>query len=494
MPVHAELVIDLHDVGVVAAESLERDDHVLPSLGKIATMWRTLGIDVTAMHVVKPGYSLRSSPVTTVEESRATTWWETESVFLEDEGFDVEIVHSAVGEDGFVGHEALVVTTALRRSDALGDDDADAIVIVMSNAAAVAPAVTHARGVPVMLAGTEVVDPSLAHALLDAEWFASFANRFADLPISDVELRDGHPWRDDQSISTPFTSLLGRDTSLASLPTMAESAVLFDADYFGVAEASLEATPTPTGVASVVRLLGLGELVHVEPATDGPESTVETTLVATLYRFAADHPELPIIVASNRPGVVVATSDLAAFGLRNARRFLRLCLPFRKSTFDESAFSGHLTAPRVVLERSLSEPLFAEDDASVRAPSVDDRGDDHSSSPSLILFANPNTAREDSTNWREATGRRFITLGDAVLDARPADQPEAEALPVSLGGCTDFSIRRPDLEPGSIVEAILDTTRQRWLIVSDPIERRTEVRALEASDDHHDIVTMQDAA
>ena len=145
---HAELVIDLNEVGSDVGKALGRDTAVLPSLGKVATLWRALGVDVTAMHVVVPGYSVRSSGHPSFSELHARTWWETESVFLDDETFDVHIVLSAVGDDGAVAQQSLVTTTALRRSDGLAADsvEGDAIVIVMTNSPAATVAVSHARG------------------------------------------------------------------------------------------------------------------------------------------------------------------------------------------------------------------------------------------------------------------------------------------------------------------------------------------------------------
>ncbi len=492
---HAELVIDLNEVGSDVGKALGRDTAVLPSLGKVATLWKALGVDVTAMHVVVPGYSVRSSGQPSFSELHARTWWETESVFLDDETFDVHIVLSAVGDDGPVAQQSLVATTALRRSDELAADSAegDAIVIVMTNSPDATVAISHARGVPVMLAGTIEPTTEISHARLDLQWMAMLANRFAPLSLGDVKLRNGQPWRNGKAICHSFSSTLGRDESVAILPSFAESVVIHDPDHFSVADDPLDATPGASGIASVVEVLGLGELVHVEGLTTdaASESLAETALVGTMYRYAADHPDTPIIIASGRPGFVVVASDLDTYGLINPRRFLRLCLPVRDSTFNEEAFDGRRMAARVLLERSLSEPLFAEDDSSIHSVSLHESDSARASSPTLVLFTNPNNSRETTHEWRHTSSRRFLMLGAEVTEAVPADEPAGDFLPVSLGGSTDFSLRRPDLHPGSIVEGILDKNRQRWIIVSDPIERRAVARVVILRDD---IFSVVDAA
>lgn len=481
----AELVIDLDVVGDDVGKAMGRDSAVLPSMIKIVQLWRSLGVEVSAIHLVVAGYSLRTSGRPSFEEHHVGTWWETETASVEENGLDVTIVPSAVNDEGPVGNDALVVTTALRRSDELVEDsDSPAsLVIVMSNSEAVAPAVTHARGVPVMLADTEAVDAELAHAHLDLSWMGMLANRYSPLELPDVELRDGRPWRGNDPICTSFDSLLGRDDSAATLPAFAASVVLFDPEHFAVHDGETDAIPDPLGVAAVVQMLGLGELVHVEtPSEESSPELVEASFVATMYRFAKDNPDTPIIVASSRPGVVVATSDLEAYGLINARRFLRLCLPHRDEVFNEMALTGRQSASRVIVERSLSEPLFAEEDTTIRSASLDEEESDRSASPTLFLFTNPAVTRETSHTWRAATRRRFLVLSEDVLGAKPADQLDDQPLPVSLGGCTDFRIRRPNLQAGSIVEGILDTTRERWIVVSDPIERREVARTLSGSD------------
>lgn len=485
----AELVIDLDDVAVDVGKALRRNVPVLPNILKIAELWRKLGVTVTAMHVIAPGTSLRSPGKPRFEELHVDAWWETEAPFAEEADFEATLVRSAINDDGPIGHHALVVSTALRRSDELATSpkSSDARVIVMSNSQSVAPAVTYARGVPVMLAGTIVVDATISHARLDRAWMGMLTNRFSIVSLPDIDLRSGRAWRNNVAITTPPDSLRGRDHSVAVLPPYAASLVLFDPGHFAVLDGIVESTPDPLGVAAVVQMLGLGELVHVETPSNPLASPdlVEAQLVATLYRFSTDHPEIPIIIASGRPGLIVATSDLETYGLCNGRRFLRLCLPYREDTLNEAALAGRQMVSRVIIESSLSEPFFAEEDSTIRSASRSEDELDGSASPTLFLFTNPAVTRESSTTWRDSTNRRFLVLGDEVLEAVPADELDRPALPVSLGGCTDFSARRPNLQPGAIVEGILDTTRQRWIVVSDPIERREIARTLErtASDD-----------
>jgi|GEM_PF-1648241 len=489
---HAELVIDLHEAGIDIGKALDRDDLVLPSLGKIASMWKQLGITVDTMHLVVPGYPVQESGQPSFSELHVTTWWQTESAFLEDEDFEVHVVPSTVGDDGPVGQNSLVVATALRRSDELAADSttSDVSVIVMTSAFDATVAVSYARGVPVMLAGCFPWGQEISHTHLKSDWLAQLANRHAPLRLRDVALRNGRPWSGGIAICPTLGSTLGRDESVAVLPTSAESAVIHDPEYFSVGTDSIDTAPGASGLASVVEVLGLGESVHVEGPLNGQptDAMVEATLLATMYRYARDHPQMPIIVASGRPGLVVATCDLDAYGLANPRRFLRLCLPERNSILDEEIFIGRSMAARVLLERSLSEPLFADDDSSVHSIAIDSGDFNRTSSPTLVLFTNPNSAREISKEWRQSCGRRFLMLGAQVTEAAPADEPRSEFLPVSLGGSTDFKLRRPDLTPGSIVEGVLDTKRERWIIVSDPIERRAVARTIILRDDMPSIV------
>jgi len=469
----AELVIDLNQLGDDAGKALGRDVAVFPSLNKVAAMWSALGVEVTAMHLITPGYSIRSSETPNFGAIHAATWWETESVFIEDAPFDAHISFCALGDDGPIGLHSLVVATALQRSDVMDQSgvEEEEMVIVMSNSAAVAPAVTHARGAPVMIAGTIVPDSGLSHARLDLSWMGMLTNRFAAFSIPDIELRKGRPWADGVAVCTPYGGTEGREPNTGVLPSFAASVAIFDPEFFSVFENYGEFTPDAAGVALVVHTLGLGELVHVEVASqDSTPDLAESRLVAAMYRYSHDHPDAPIVVASGRPGLIVATSDLEGYGLINERRFLRLCLPIRESTFNETAFEGRNAAARVVIERSLSEPLFAEGEEPT--PSLVQTAKARPSSPTLILYTNPKTAKEASTNWRQSTQRRFLMMGANSTEAVPADTPDGQFLPVSLGGCTDFSLRRPDLRAGCVVEGILDASGERWIIVSDPIERR----------------------
>lgn len=494
LEMQAELVIDLNGLGTDVGKALGRDVAVLPSLNKVAALWSALGVEVTSMHLITPGYSIRSSERPNFGEIHAATWWETESVFIEDSPFDAHISFCALGDDGPIGLHSLVVATALQRSDVMAQSgvEEDGMVIVMSNSAAVASAVTHARGMPVMIAGTIVPDSGLAHARLDPSWMGMLTNRFAAFSIPDIELRNGRPWADGVAVCTPYGGTEGRDLDAGVLPSFAASVAIFDPEFFRVFESDGDFTPDAAGVASVVHTLGLGELVHVEVGSqDSTPDLAESRLVAALYRYANDHPDVPIVVASGRPGLIVATSDLEGYGLINERRFLRLCLPMRETTFNETAFEGRTAAARVVIEGSLSEPLFAEGEkptpSLVQTPAVAEDDIDQSedsapqteerpSSPTLVLYTNPNTAKEASNNWRHSTQRRFLIMGATAAEAVPADAPDGQFLPVSLGGCTDFSLRRPDLRPGCVVEGILDASGERWIIVSDPIERRRAER------------------
>lgn len=475
----AELIVDLHDLGTDVGRALGRDVAVLPSLGNVSAMWNQLGIDVTAMHIV-------ASTDDSFSGHHTDAWWATEEVFLDDQDFEVELLRCPHGIEGPVALHDLVVTSALRRSDELAADDAnDTIVIVMSNAASVASAVTHARGVPVMIAATIIHDSGLAHTRLDLSWMGLMKDRFAVISLSDVELRNGRPWLGDVAVSTPYAGTEGRDETAATLPSFAESIAIFDPEYFNVKDSSGSASPGDVGLAAVVHTLGLGSLVHIDDVSGYADR--KTEVAASLYRFAADHPDAPIVVASTRPSIIAITSDLAGYGIPQPERVLRLCLPERESTYDEASFATSSAACRIVIERSLTEPLFIDDDIALDDEDADERhlqlvtGDGdvapvRQPSPTLKLYANPNTIREESGQWREANKRRFLMLGASGAEATPADANDGSFLPISLGGCTDFTVRRPALRPGCIVEGVLHPDGDRWLIVSDPIERRRRRR------------------
>ncbi|MFT7476579.1 MAG: hypothetical protein ACI81L_003536 [Verrucomicrobiales bacterium] len=488
----AELVIDLNDVGDDVGRALGREVAVFPSLGKLAEMWELLGVDVTVAHIVAPGLPVRSiEDDQSFGELHTAAWWKTESVFLENGPIEANLSFCALGEDGSVGLDALVVATALHRSDALADaDEAEpVIVIVMSNSPGVAPAVTHARGVPVMIAGTVIPHSGLAHARLELSWMSLLSNRFAALRLDDVELRNGRPWSDGVAVCTPFDGTEGRDSNVAVLPSFAESVALFDPEHFQAHDESAQAIPDDAGLASVIHALGLGTLVHIDHVGDRQRAnTLDTQTVASLYRYAFDHPDVPIVVASARPSTIAATSDLEHFHVAEPDRVLRLCLPKREISFDEESFSTSSAACRIVIERSLTEPLLAEDENAAddsdsgRHLTLIEGGENsvpivRSISPTLVLYTNPNTVRDDSKRWRHSTQRRFLLVGASGADATPADSFDGSFLPVSLGGCADFSARGPALRPGCVVEGILHASGERWIVVSDPIERRRLSRA-----------------
>ncbi len=478
MNMRAELIIDLHDVGTDVGRALGRDVAVLPALGNIAAMWRELGIDVTTMHVVAPADDSFSGRHT-------DAWWTTEQAFLDDQDFDVNLLRCPLGVDGPIALHELVITTALRRSDELAIDAShDSLVIVMSTAAEMAPAVTHARGVPVMIASTIIHDSSLSHARLDLSWMGVLKDRFAVISLSDVTIRDGRPWMGDIAISTPYTGTEGRDEKAATLPSFAESVAIFDPEYFQVSSPGGAASPRDAGLAAVVHTLGLGALVHIDDVTNyrGGDAQV----AAALYRYAADNPEAPIVVASARPSLIAITSDLDGYGISFPQRVLRLCLPERKTLYDEAGFATSSAACRIVIERTLTDPLFLDDTIELDGSHEADRHlqvvpeggleQTHQPSPTLKLYANPNTIREESGEWRVQNKRRFLLLGATGAEATPADGNDGSFLPISLGGCTDFELRRPALRPGCVVEGVLHPDGDRWLIVSDPIERRRRRR------------------
>lgn len=479
----AELIMDLHGVGADVGRARGRDVAVFPALGNVAQLWQRLGIDLAAIHVVAPGLSVREDAESqTFGELHTAAWWKTESVFLEDQSFDASLSFCALGDNGPVGLHELVTTLALSRSDALAESDDASLVIVMSNAPELAPAVTHARGVPVMIAGTIIPDSGLAHARLDLSWMGLLKDRFASFKLQGVELRDGRPWSNGVAVSTPYDRTDGRDTRVATLPSFAESIALFDPEYFQVHENA--ASPDDVGIASVIHTLGLGTLVHIDDLSSHAPSRIDTATAAALYRYAADNLDAPIVVASTRPSVIATTSALDTYQIANPERILRLCLPERERWFDESAFASHRTACRIVIERTLTEPLFGEGEEAAKegtskGPTLtllqggeNDAPPQRGTSPTLVLYANPNTIRDDSEEWRESRQRRFLMLGANGVEATPAHHGDGTFLPVSLGGCTDFLLRGPALRPGCIVEGVLNAAGDRWIVVSDPIERR----------------------
>ncbi len=470
----AEIVLDLPGMGDELGRVLDRDLRVLPSLNKIADMWAELGVEVTAFHVIAPGAPSSDTAdealaKQTFSELHMRAWWEAEQLFVEDRNFTVDLRYCAANDAGPVALDALIVTTALSRSDELAKIAGHSAVIVVSNRESVGSAVTHARGVTVMVAGTVIPDPSLAHVRLDPSWLSAWSNRMSQTVLDRVELRNGRPWKDGAAIGTPYDGTEGRNTALAVMPSFAKSVALFEPTAFSVAgeEAAHAPTPQAPGIATVVQRLGFGELVHVEVLGDSPTADAQAT--ATLYRFATDHPDASIIVASTRPSLIAATTDLDTYSITNKRRVLRLCLPERDVTFDEEAFAGESTACRIVIESTLSEPLFAAgENLNDTAASV--------GSPVLTLWTNPNTAKRDVADWRSSTQRHFVMIGADGTTASPADSAAGPSLPVTLGGCTDFEVRAPALRPGCVAEAVMNDNGDRWVIVSDPIERRRKPR------------------
>lgn len=475
----AELIVDLPNLGDAIGKAAGRDARLFPGLTNLAKMWSALGIEVDSFHLVTPGQHHDSGPAE-FAELHARAWWEAEQVFVDDEAFSVEF-HTYPSKAAHVAHDALVTTTALRRSDALaaGDGDAD-LVVVMSDSPHVAPAVTHASGAPVMLASTVVHDPGLSHIKLQSEWFAELHMRLASITLPDVQFTNGRPTRHGAGIATPFGGLEGRRSWLTKMSRFAKSIALYDPDRFAIISSGSEspavATPDPTGIAATVQLLGMGELVHVEVA-DPTDPHIDVSIVATMYRFAADYPDVPISIVSTRDSIIAATSDLNAFSIPNPRRVLRLCVPEREQTFDESVFAGATAAARIVLEHSQSAALFSGDV---------DTTNHHvqlSNSPVLTLWSNPDNAKKETADWRDKTQRRFLMMGADGTDATPADTSVGPVLPISLGGCTDFTARPPVFRAGSIVEGVLSPDGTRWLIVSDPVERRQRQRD-DASEGH----------
>ena len=471
----AELVVDLKDLGLVVGESSGRDVSVFPKLSGLVSLWGKLGVEVSAINLVTADFA-HGDHATGFAGFHAEAWWEAEKVFVEDEPYSVSF-HTYRTTTGDTGRDALVVTTALSRSDALADnnltdDTNDRVVIVMSNRRGVRSAVTHARGAAVMLAGTVISDPGLAHVRLEPRWLQDLGSRFATIELDGVEVRDGRPMRGDVAIGTPYGGLEGRDEDRWAISNFAKTVAIFDPDTFEIGITASHPTgtaPEASGVAATIQRLGLGELVHVETA-DTQDPLIETSVVATLYRYAADYPKHTIVIVSTRASLIIASSDLAAYSMVNPQRFIRLCVPYRQPSFDEEVFANSTGACRVVLEQSQSASLFE------RGPEPKVSSDGW---PVLTLVSNPNSAREDAAAWREETQRHLLILGADSTSAGPADSTSAPTLPISLGGCSDFEARRPQLRPGAVVEGVLSQDGERWIVVSDPIERRRANRTAE---------------
>ena len=505
----AEIIIDLQGFAVDLGSALGRRLPTFPSLGRLARMWRALGIEVGAMHLIAPGGAItgrRDSPTRGPRETAAdasfseldlTSWWATEKVFAQDEDFEVSFHLCPKGTEGPLGLNSLMVTTALSRSDALAELDGDHQVIVMGSSASLAAAVTHARGAAVMIAGTTVPDSGLAHARLQPEWITLCRGRDnSDISLDGVELVRGRPWFQGVTVGTPYLGLEGRDESIAVLPSFAKSAVVLDPGTFYLAAPDEDTVRTPgtQGIATLMQRLGFGELVHVETIDDDERAQIDA--VATTYRFAADDPSLPIMIASSRKSILVATNAASTFHLANRRRLLRLCLPEREVVFDESVLNERDSISRVVIDQSQLESLFADD---IPEDDTTDDGDESvSRSPVLTLYSNPNTSKADSERWRETTSRRLLMVGAKGDDATFANSPDGPFLPVALAECTDFAERPPILRAGAVVEGVISPEGDHWIIVSDPIERRAVARELataaETSDADSEDVQLTAAA
>lgn len=470
----AELVVDLSDLGEAIGRASGRSVSVLPSLASIRRMWTHLGIEVTKMHIVAADFQPRAEYEASFNDLHAKAWWESERVFVEDEPFSVSFNHFA-SPAGDIARDALVVTTALSRSDALSAADSDKLVIVMSNRAGAEPAVTHAQGVPVMVAGTVITDPALAHVRLDVEWLSDLNARHSAMELAGVELRAGRPWHGHGAVATPYGGIEGRLDTDWSVSGFAKSIAIYDPSTFSLGPAgstSEDMAPDAAGIATTIQRLGLGELVHVH-TIDGSDPVTATASVATLYRYAADYPENAIIVASTRDALIMATSDLVSYSMPNPQRFIRLCVLEREITFDEEVYAHDRSACRMVLEQSQSSVLFTKQEESEIETS--DRA-------VLTLVGNPNTVREDAVEWRKQSQRQFLMLGPDGAVASPTEQSSGNPLPVSLGGCSDFAARHPRLRPGAVVEGVRSHDGERWVIVSDPVERRRLQRDVTGDD------------
>lgn len=477
----AELIVDLSDLGGSISKASGQSVTALPKLTSLARLWRQLGIEVSAMHIVAPDFVARGEETQDFESLNAKAWWKSEQVFLDVESFEVRLLHYPPVA-GQVACDALVVTTALERSDALQDHAGDHLVIVMSNRSHASPAVTHASGVPVMIAGNTITDPGLAHVRLDDDWLRNLEGRHSTMEIDGVELRDGRPWNGNEAIATPYGGLEGRQNTDWSVSSFAHSIAIFDPTAFSLRGANPNdpgVVPNPPALAKTIQRLGLGEMVHIETIDPG-EHDVDTSAVAKLYRYAADYPDAAIIVASARDSLIAATSDLTTYSITNPARILRMCVLHRNITFDESVYANDRSACRVVLEQSQSELLFDQDMSLLFADGETEA--ERVQPGALTLVGNPNTIRQDAVEWRRESNRRYLMLGSNGETAVPADSREDQPLPISLGGCSDFVARAPRLRPGLIVEGVRSNDGERWLIVSDPIERRRARRSEDTPD------------
>ena len=445
----AELVIDLNDLGLTIGRAKGRSIAIYPALARLAEMWAAFDVEITSMHLVTTGPGVDQAR--TAEELFFDAWWKIESVLSEESSFAVSHLTSAraVGAPPVpLGLEGLVVNTALSRSDLLArqPENDDISVIVMSNSPSMANAVTYARGVPVVLAGTTIPNPDLSHVRLEPDPLALLATRVSssDTPDANEIALAGRV--------EPSTN--GRRNEIGKLPDNAESVVLVDNRHFLLPDPTGDEKTTSVAkrIVAAVETMGLGTNPHlVEFAEDRSEADV----FALLYRYANDHRNVPILVASSCPSVIAATSDLPSYQVPNPRRIQRLCTPERMTTFDDTPYLTSRAASRVVLERRVLDLL--ENPVSDRPATQD-------------------AQREATTKWRQDNQRRYVLLGAHGKEATPADSADGHFLPLRIDSCTDFTLRPPALRPGLVVEAVLNDEGTEWTVVSDAIERRRRRR------------------
>ncbi len=447
----AELVIDLNDLGMQIGRAKGQGSVAYPVLSQVAAMWKTLGVEVSAMHLVAPrggrGQKLSAA------ERLIETWWKTESIFLDDTEFTVSRRWCARedkprnGRLHGIGLDALVTTTALRRSDELHDLAEDTVVIVMSNSPFLTSVAQHARGVPVVLGSANVSDTTVSHIRLKTNWMGALASRVGTaLPKAK---KIAHSRELDASTK-------GRHEAATTLATTEHSLLVYDPQHFHIV-AGRHSAKVAKQLAGAIELLGFGHAPHVLRVT---EDVSEAELFARLYRFMNDHPNLNVAIASSRPSIITALAAPSTYSMTNPRRIQRLCLDSSASILDDGPYLTRHAASRVVLEAQ----VVARVDDGLSA--IDISGTN----------STDESRREASQQWRKQAERRFVLLGADGKEATLADSTDGRFLPVSISDCPDFALRPPALRPGLVVEAILSNDRSEWVIVSDPIERRKHRR------------------
>ena len=451
--VRAELVIDLNDLGLAIGRAKGQPVPVYPALTRLAEMWATFDIEVTAIHMVTTGPGTDQPRI--ADELFFDAWWKIESLLSADAPFAVHhltCARKADAPNSPLGLHGLVVNTALSRSDQLVDepDHEDMSIIVMSNEPSVANAVTYARGVPVILAGTTIPDSDFCHVRLETDPLALLAARVlsGDAPAANEIALAG--------VVEPSTN--GRREDLGELPDDAGSVVLVDPRHFLVPTSDAEDTEdagtwsVPERVVAAVETMGLGSGPHLV-ALDPDRS--EADVFAMLYRFTHDHPNVSILIASNCPSVIAATADLSKYNLSNPRRVQRLCTPERSTRFDDTPYVTSHAASRVVVEQRVLDLLQR---------------------PLESQAETPEERQEATTEWRRNNKRRYVMLGAHGKEATPADSADGNFLPLTIDSCTDFALRPPALRPGLVIEAVLNERGTEWTVVSDAIERRSRRR------------------